>query len=96
MKYKNPYYKKTKKAYELIISCGHCKEEVIIYEKVGKGGLLKMYLNRIIESNTELNTSIKVLSCHNCGIELGVLGKIKSENEYIYNMIRSSFNTRLR
>lgn len=50
MWHKNPIHRKRRNTYPLEVSCGQCKTPVVIYEKGGKGNLIKMQLPRIIES----------------------------------------------
>lgn len=86
---KNPYYKKVKGSYILLISCGFCKTEIIKYQKLGKGGLLRMHIDRIMESSIDFTQD---MLCPNCGNKLGSKIVLKKENKEVYKMIRSSFN----
>lgn len=80
MKFKNPYYKKTKKAFDMLISCGFCKKDIIKYRKQGKGALLRIWLSRIKEA--EFPITSKDLICPFCSKELGNLVKIDSNLAY--------------
>lgn len=94
MKFKNPYYKKIRGHYLMVISCGYCKEEVFSYQKVGRGGLLNLHPERVIEGNIDLSTKPKILVCPACKRELGLRKSLKRDSKEVYSMIRSSFNTR--
>ena len=94
MIYKNPYYRKVKGSYILLVSCGYCKTDIAKYQKVGKGNLLRMHINRIIKSSIDLSKDQGTLHCPNCGELLATRMTLKRENEDVYKMIRSAFNTR--
>lgn len=87
----NPNYRKVKGSYILLISCGVCKTEIVKYQKLGKGNLLRMHIDRIIESSVNFSQE---LICPNCGNKLGSKITLKKENKEVYKMIRSSFNTK--
>lgn len=91
MIYSNPNYKKMRGSHILIVSCGYCKTEVAKYQKVGRGSLLRMYINRIIKSSVKMS---KHLTCPNCGEKLGTKITLKRKNKEAYRMIRSAYNTR--
>lgn len=89
--HKNPNYKKIKGSHLLIISCGYCKTDIVKYQKLGKGNLLRMYIERVVESSVDFS---KDLICPNCGKKLGTKINLKKKNKEAYKMIRSTFNTR--
>ncbi|HHX59430.1 MAG TPA: hypothetical protein GX707_01635 [Epulopiscium sp.] len=68
MIYKNANYKRIKNSHILLVSCGLCKTEIVHYQKVGKGNILRMYLGRIIQGSIDFS---KNLICPKCGNELG-------------------------
>lgn len=90
MRFKNPYYKKTKKAFDMMISCGFCKKNIIKYRKIGKGTLLRIWVSRIKEA--EFPIISEKLICPFCKKELGNLVKIDSD--LAYKTHRSSLRTR--
>lgn len=90
--YKNPYYKKTKGSFLMMISCGSCKRDIAKYQKVGKGNVLRLHIERIIEGPKEYRQDLK---CPNCGNVMGHIVFLERENEQFYKMIRSTFNTRI-
>ena len=63
MIYKNPKYKKMKNSRILFILCGHCKSEIVKYQKVGKGNLLKMHIERVISASIDFSKEPKALHC---------------------------------
>lgn len=91
MIYKNPNYRKIRGSHILIVSCGYCKTDIVKYQKVGRGNLLRMHIDRIIKSSVKMS---KNLICPNCGKKLGTKIRLKKKNKEAYRMIRSTFNTR--
>lgn len=92
--YKNPKFRKVRGSHILLISCGYCKTDIAKYQKVGKGNLLRMKINRIIESSVDLSKDEGRLVCPNCGGHLGTRMILKGSNNQAFRMIRSAFNTR--
>lgn len=92
MKYKNPYYKRLKNTYLLEVSCGHCKTPMVVYEKAGKGNLIKMQIHRIKEAQVDLESHKGHLCCLNCGEELAKEGTYR--NRLTYWVVRGKINTR--
>lgn len=74
MKYKNTSHKKAKNTHPLEVSCGVCKTPIAIYEKAGKGNLIKLQAHRIIESQFDLATHKGHLFCVSCGEHLANRG----------------------
>lgn len=91
MIYKNPNYRKIRGSHILMVSCGYCKTDIVKYQKVGRGNLLRMHINRIIETSAKMS---KNLICPNCGGKLGTKITLKENNKKAYRMIRSTYNTR--
>ncbi len=92
MLYKNPDYRKAKGGRRIIVMCAHCKTEIILYEKVGPGGLLRMYVDRIIESSIKLPKG--GLFCPDCSAQLGARGVLRRNKKQAYRLIRGAFNVR--
>lgn len=88
--YENPAYKKAKGSRRIIVACAHCKTHIALYEKVGPGGLLRIYLSRIVKSSVVL--SEKGLFCPDCGRQLGAKGTLKRKKTEAYRLIRGSFH----
>ncbi len=95
MFYKNPYYRKVKGSHTLLIRCGYCKTDIAVYQKVGKGGLLRMHLDRIVKSSVDLSDKPGALFCPNCSKQLGTKVYLKSKNKDVYIMSRGAFNTKV-
>lgn len=55
MLYENPEYRKAKGGRRIIVACAYCKTDIASYEKVGPGGLLRMYVDRIISSSVDFS-----------------------------------------
>ena len=87
----NPRSKKVKGSHLLMVSCGFCQTDIAKYQKLGKGNVLRMYLDRILESSVDFS---KELLCPNCGKRLGTRVSLKKKNKEAYKMIRSRFHTR--
>ncbi|AMB98626.1 hypothetical protein AWM75_00830 [Aerococcus urinaehominis] len=90
MKFPNPQAKKVKKAQPMLVSCGVCKADLICYQKLGKGGLLRMYLERVVTSQMPLGDHD--LICPECGNLLGVL--IHAKGKDCYKMRRGYYQAR--
>ena len=81
-----------KKTHNLEVSCGNCKTPVVLYEKAGKGNLIKMQLLRIIESEVNLEKHKGHLICPNCNTVLAKRGTYN--NNRAYWTVRGRINTR--
>ena len=91
MIYKNTNIKKIKNSHILIVSCGHCKADIVKYQKKGKGTLLRLYLNRITAGTIDFS---KNLICPKYNNKIGDMITLKNKNKKAYKMIRSAYNTR--
>jgi len=92
--YKNPDYRKARGGHIILVSCGYCKTDIAGYQKVGKGRLLRMYVDRIIESSVDLSKNYGAMFCPNCNKQLATRVTLKKKNKEAYILIRSAFNTR--
>ena len=92
MKYKNPLHKRAKNTFSLEVICGFRKTPVLIYEKGGKGNLIKIQSHRIVESEFELKNQKGHLGCPNCNEILANRGIYN--NRVTYFVIRGRVNTR--
>lgn len=90
MKYVNATRKKLKKARTLILSCGACKKELLYYQKMGKGALLKLFTDRVIMSEMPIDT--QALVCPFCQETLG--HRVTLDSELAYRMIRGTYHTK--
>lgn len=79
----------------MIVSCNHCKKEIAEYQKVGKGNLLIMIIDRIIESNFDIEKNEKLLLCPSCK---GILGTrfFYEGNKEAFRMIRGATNIKIK
>lgn len=91
MLYSNPKYRKIKGSCILLVSCGNCKKEIVKYQKLGKGNILRMYMDRIIEGNIKLSGEF---ICPDCDKLMGRRVILKKEGREFFKMVRSSFNTK--
>lgn len=91
MKYKNESSRKVKGSYILLVSCGNCKTDIGRYQKLGRGNVLRMYIDRIIESEIDLKND---LICPSCNKLMGTRVSLKKDGKEFYKMIRSTFNTK--
>ncbi len=73
MKYKNPYMRKIKNTFPLLVSCNICKTPLLIYQKGGNGNLIKIQRDRIVESEFDIDEMGNALVCINCRTHLGSL-----------------------
>ena len=94
MVYKNPNYRRARGSHIILVSCGYCKTDIAEYQKVGRGNLLRLYIDRIIKSSIDLSKNHGALFCPNCNKQLATRVILKRKNKEAYRMIRSTFNTR--
>ncbi|HHX11032.1 MAG TPA: hypothetical protein GX729_06670 [Firmicutes bacterium] len=94
MKYENPYHRKVKGSYTMLVLCGRCKNEIVLYQKVGRGRLLRMYVDRIIRSSVDLSGKPGALHCPNCNELLATRMALKRKHTEAYVMVRGAYNTR--
>jgi len=90
LKYKNPYYKKIKNSRNLTVLCAYCKSELCNYQKKGKGNLINMYIQRIINMNFNLDD--KGLKCPYCKELIAIRSLDKDISKDSYKMIRGAYN----
>lgn len=70
-----------------------CKEELIIYQKVGTGQLLKLFVERILACEMGIGHSDQ-LTCPKCQNVMGY--KVRIDGKLAYKMARSRYNTRIK
>ena len=89
MKLKNDRYRHSRGGNTKILKvlCQKCGEYVCDYQKDGTGGLLRMYLDRIIAPAVSLND--KALKCKN-GHLLGVKMVYEKEKRLAFRLIPNS------
>lgn len=92
MKYKNPYMRKVKNTHPLLVSCNLCKTDLLVYQKGGRGNLIKLQRYRIVEANFDFDSMGGGLFCPACKEHLGSLRDYKGEPTYY--LIRGLTNSR--
>lgn len=90
---KNPYYRDVRGSFLLMVRCGQCKEDFAVYQKLGRGNVLRMYVPRIMECAVDLKSLPGRLYCPNCGQHLADRIELKDQGKIAYRMERSSFNS---
>lgn len=93
MRYKN-LDKKKSKYHILQISCAHCKTPQVNYHKGGNGGLIKMQVHLISESEMSLNQSAKdgIMKCTICDNSLANFGDYNGKPAFW--VLRGQINTK--
>ena len=94
MKYLNPERRRVRKSLILIVSCGHCKSDLVRYQKVGRGNLLRMYIDRIIESEMPIHSKTQDLICPNCHQEIANRIHVRQRGVDAFRMHRATYNIR--
>ncbi len=79
----------------MLVICGHCKTHIAEYQKVGKGNLLRMKVERVIKSSIDLSRLKEELICPYCNEILGIKSIEKGTNKIEYIMKRSMYNTKI-
>jgi len=91
------------KIYDIL--CGKCGQQTFTYLKLGKGGILRCYLSRILEPETiaklQFDESIRKasdlpnLQCPDCEEVLGVPIK-RRDGRYAFRMRQGYFHKKMR
>lgn len=89
----NPYQKNIRGSFLLNVRCGQCKEDFALYQKVGRGNILRMYVPRIIKCAVDLHLLPNRLECPNCGQPIADKIELNNQGKIAYRMNRSSYNT---
>ena len=79
----------------MLVRCGYCKTDIALYQKVGKGRLLRMYVERIIQSSVDLSGKPGTLFCPKCNQQLATRVTLKRKDTEAYVMVRGAYNTKL-
>lgn len=92
MRYKN-LDKSKSKHHLMVVSCAKCKSPQVLYHKGGNGGLIKMQVHLIKESEMSLNQSAKSgqMKCSSCDNILAKFGDYK--NRPAFWISRGQINT---
>ncbi len=77
---KDKYFRDRQSTYIILgIHCAKCGKEVLLYQKDGRGGLKRLYLNRILapesiaslQDKVERVKTLSMLKCE-CGVDIGI------------------------
>lgn len=75
MRFQNKRLKDKSNTHALEVSCAHCKTPVLIYQKGGNGGLIKIQIPRVIEAMENIWEMTGELTCPKCGASLAKRGE---------------------
>ena len=76
----------------LEIYCNACENKVLIYQKDGPGILKRLYLDRILESNIEVN---KNLICNKCKQILGIPYIYEKEERKAFRLFQDAVKSKI-
>jgi hypothetical protein len=101
-KFKNDSYTRRRGAPAmLLIICGFCNKDLIVYQKDGPGPLLRCYLDRIhypdeIRNRQFLSNKNEIpkLECNLCKTLVGVPFIYEKESRLAYHMKTGNFSTK--
>jgi len=99
--FKNDRYVKSRggNSHFLDIYCSDCNHYLLLYQKDGKGSLLRLYLDRIFEPPIlarlqfvcESKKSMPSLKCSNCQKLVAIPMVYKPENRLALSLVQGSF-----
>jgi len=92
MLFENHFKKKIKGSHLLRITCAHCRYFIALYQKVGESNLVKMYLDRIVESSMDLSDIPGAILCPECGVKIATKYTVKTDNKPAYRLSPSMFH----
>lgn len=83
----------------LDLYCSKCKQHLILYQKDGKGSLLRLYLDRIFEPqelsalqfNVANKKNVPNFKCSKCGTLIGTPMVYEPERRLAFRLLRGSF-----
>lgn len=85
----------------LNIYCSKCDAHVVLYQKDGEGGLLRLYLDRIYEpaeiaewQYLPAGEKSPNLTCTDCGTLIGTPMLYEAENRRAIRLVRGAFKKR--
>ena len=65
-----------------MVACNLCEADILVYQKGGRGNLIKLQFPRIIESEFKLDPDQGALICPFCQAQLGSLSEYKGNPTY--------------
>ena len=99
--FKNDRYVKTRggNSHFLDVYCSGCNYHLLLYQKDGKGSLLRIYLDRIFEppilaklqSECNSKSDMPNLKCLNCQKIVAIPMVYKPENRLAFSLVRGAF-----
>ncbi len=83
----------------LNLYCGRCGQYLALYQKDGRGSLIRLYLDRIFDpkelselySKSIEKKNIPNLKCLKCDLLIGIPMLYKPEQRFAFRLIRGSF-----
>jgi len=94
LRYKNPHYQRVRGSSTMLVSCGHCRNNIVLYQKVGKGALLRMYVERIVKGSVDLSQKPGLLICPHCKEQLAMRVTLRRKNKEAYIVKRGALHSR--
>lgn len=94
MKYKYSPRKKVRKLNLQEVMCAHCKSPLLKYYKGGKGGLIKLQVPRVLESEVDLKQALEAgeYICPKCQASIAKAGEYQGRPTFW--ITRGQVNTR--
>lgn len=95
---KDKYFRDRQSTYVILgIVCAQCNREVLLYQKDGRGGLKRLYLNRILapealallQDTIQTEKQLTMLKCE-CGADIGI-PMLHREGRLAFRLIPGSF-----
>lgn len=95
---KDKYFRDRQSIYVILgIRCAKCGKEVLLYQKDGRGGLKRLYLNRILapekfavlQDTVRNEKQLAMLACE-CGANIGI-PMLHREGRLAFRLIPGSF-----
>ena len=78
----------------LYISCTKCNEPLMIYQKDGKGGLLRCYIDRMVwKASNQAEKQASNLTCLSCKNIIAIHMIYEPENRPAYRLIPGTIHT---
>lgn len=83
----------------LDLYCSKCNQHLVLYQKDGRGRLLRMYINRIFEpqefsllqSRVDSKVEMPNLKCPKCNVLIGTPMIYEAEKRLAFRLIHGSF-----
>ncbi|MEL7432083.1 MAG: hypothetical protein AAGI90_06130 [Chlamydiota bacterium] len=66
----------------ILILCGKCQNQLLVYQKDGLGLLKRCYLDRIHESTLKIKEESSLITCPYCMRKLGYLDPYEKEKRW--------------